>query len=911
MLISKTLKGKKFDEFVQIVSVQPKVFLGVLKYICLENGRRINYDWFYHAALNISETESGWEVVERAVHEWLSLYNDDPVAQTKRYRKISDAEYETELKKNTARMGEALLSLSPYEKKLLSCMTPVSEPLDGLFALALHLMAGRSLVPFASCFVSMGLAFSISPEFYSARKAFDQLTTFNRKDRLATKEAFLKAIEPLRGPGTSKGGQWTIVRMLYAAGDEPSAIEASRLADELREGGYEFEPPSPNEWRQVKVGDPEAIRPVDLDSGLQKFDGINPDEMLKTLYTDVEYRDYAQFLPVACRFAPEVAIQKACSVLNGLTTRTGFPLRQLILHCEDLIPLVSPSLAKRLVARAAEAGVIETIPDRDRVISLMQLFYVIASSLSAREQLECIVGTYFGETYSTAAIPALKPQKTEDILWGVRVALERGDDKAAQRVLSVASYVATPISSELEGLIFCCSERKCSTLRAVAFELAVHNGLRTVREAHVKGVWSASSVDERTYEAWFGSLLLIEACALGELSIHNLLARISPKAWFAAAESLGMEFARQLASSLLQRLRNGLESVGDISPPLVDMTLLVVEAAPYPFLSIDEPSHSRERFPKQQELENDQGFADKFYEGRDRLNSIAAAFFSDLRGSDASIFLNRITIDELKILVGVMPELLLELADIVEQASRGQFVWLKNLALVVGNLISEQQPDRAVAIIRRAVASQGFVTQAVGDSLTLEHCAVWGAAPTEAMKALWRVRLLCAESDAALAREVLGAERFGASQFLKQFIQEQVSSPDSLDQAYAIAMSGYSSQSTQFVELIEKHVTDKGLTGDVARQAMVAHQNAQWAIYWANKMWSAQGVEDFWLSLSITKTCLDARLPETPNCPTKWKKYSPVFQRMRKKAIEEISKERQKKLLGQEAPDEVFVTYRV
>ena len=70
------------------------------------------------------------------------------------------------------------------------------------------------------------------------------------------------------------------------------------------------------------------------------------------------------------------------------------------------------------------------------------------------------------------------------------------------------------------------------------------------------------------------------------------------------------------------------------------------------------------------------------------------------------------------------------------------------------------QPDKAVSIMRRVLASQGFVTQALRDGLTLEHAAVWGAARSEAIETLWRERLFSAANDEVLAREVLAAEWF-------------------------------------------------------------------------------------------------------------------------------------------------------
>lgn len=101
------------------------------------------------------------------------------------------------------------------------------------------------------------------------------------------------------------------------------------------------------------------------------------------------------------------------------------------------------------------------------------------------------------------------------------------------------------------------------------------------RLAHVDGAWTAQSADANTFESWFGSMLLVEACALGELPIEDLLNRIDQKTWFAAARRLGTDFAEPMAKSFLQRLRGGVKAVDKLSPPPADLTLTNAEPAPY------------------------------------------------------------------------------------------------------------------------------------------------------------------------------------------------------------------------------------------------------------------------------------------------------------------------------------------
>lgn len=902
------VSDQRFEEFVEIIKNQPDALFDTLKLLCLESGRRINHDWLVHAAFMVASTDDGWRVAEIAIHNWLRCYNKDPVEQAKRYHKQSDADYAEQVEKQKAEINGELENLSAFEKSLLDQMTEVSSEPDDLISLALRLLSGHSLVPFAESFVAMGMAFALDRNIYKARKEFPQLTTFNRIDRTATRDAFRKAIEPLRTEDTSKGGQWTVVRMLYASGDERDAQEASVIASELRRDWHHFEPPSPTEWRQVKVANPEAMRPSDMYQGMQQFVALDVNKMRQTMEVSGEDHSFGDFLPVAARFEPEAAVEKTRSILSGLLTRTGFPLRQVILNSEDHLPLVDADLAVGLVERVQERSDFDTLPDQDQWVCRAFGFYYAAGQISAAEQLRCITGKAFGSDYLLSVIPSLKPQPTDEIVSAIRDALQRNDEEAAYGALAAALYGQTQITGELEEQILACSRGASSKLRAVAYELATYNDLDGVRQAHMRSNWNAASVDEKTYEGWFGSMLLVEACAYDEMPIDDLLKRISSKAWFAASERLGRAFTVPLVECFVRRLHSGVAATCGIQPPSADFKLSKSELAPFPFLSIEETDRDGERFPKQRSLKEVLGSDDDFDEKQNRLNSVAKAFFEELKESDAKLLVQNISIDDLKCLVGEVPVLLSDLLKILDQADSTQFVWLKNLAFAVANLISGESPERAVALLTRASSSQGFVMLALGDDLTLEHQAIWGAEVSDPVKTIWRQRLLGSENDAVLAREVLAAERFGAADFIKSMVLDLAASEDSLDQAYAISIAGYSIRSDEFADILGKHIGHRGVSGQAAKHAFSEHENTIWARHWVESMWNAPTPEEFWRCLIIAKTSMDARVSPEPPTTSLWRQYAPVFRRARKSAIKDRNKDREKRLVGQETPETVFVT---
>jgi hypothetical protein len=901
------IDDQRFEEFVEIVKTQPSELFGTLHVFTLERGRRLNQDWFIHAAFDIAATDEGWHVAEAAIHQWLHCYNKDAVDQANRYPKHNEDEDTKRLQRTQREIQDVLSSLLPFERNLLEQMTEVSGEVDSLFTLALQLLAGRPLAGFASSFVALGLGFSLDRGVFSARKSFNQLTTFNRVDREATKGAFMKVIEPLQSPDTKPAGLWTIVRMLLATGDEAAADKASTIAEQLSKDWHHWEPPSPYKWRQSRVADPEAIRPSDMEEGLQHFRALNQDRIMKAMGQSSEDNDYQDFLPVACRFEPEVAVDKTRQILLGLLARTGTPLRQLIFNGLVHHPLMTRDVAIQLIVRVTDTDMVQTLPEREQDTLRMFLFNYVVPLLTQAEQLDCLTDRSFGSGYLLNVIPSLKPQSVEDIIDALQEALYANDEDAAYGVLVAARYGETPITSKLESLILSCRSAESSTLRTLSFELAIYRNLKALRELHVQSDWSASKTNTSTYESWFGSILLAEACAKKELAFDEMVKRLSPATWFAAAERVGEAMIKPLPEHFLRRLQAAIGATKNLTPPAVDFALSTDELAPYPFLSVKETDRDDGRFPRTK-TPKVFGINEGFDVKQDRIRAISDAFFEGLKGSDALLLFEHVSIDDLRLLVHADPILLPQILEILEQASSSELRWLKNVAFAIANLISKDTPERAAALFHQALKTQGFVTYVLGDDLTLEHKAIWSSAPSEALNTLWRQRLLQSGSDEELAREVVAAERFGAATFIRAFVKEHADSPSTLDQAYAISVAGFSMQSGQFVGCIEDHLDDKGISGHAAKNAKAAHETAQWAEKWVNDMCAAQSPEEFWRCLIISKTCMDARMCTKPKLGTRWAHYAPLFRQIRKSAIEEQNKTRKKTLLGLEVPDKIFIS---
>lgn len=903
------VSDQRFEEFVEISKNQPVEFFKTLGAITLEGGRRLNQDWFTHAAFEIAGSEGGRATADASIHQWLRYYNRDAVEQTNRYPKHDNVEDLQRLQRKQEEIQEVLSSLSAFERSMLERMTEVSGNTSDLFALALYLLAGRPLAQFASGFVALGLGFALDRGGLSARNAFQQLTTFNRADPDEARDAFLQAIEPLRGSNTSTSGQWTVVRMLYATGSETAAVEAETIAKELRKKWPSWGVPMVGGWRQLSAADPDAIKPTDLNDGVELFRTINPNLVMQTMGQVAEDYDLRKLLPVVCRFDPEAAIEKVREILYGLLTRTAFPLRQLILNGVEYAPLVTRDLALRLMSRTTDRSVdiVGQVVEREQNFLRMFLFSYIAPHLTPLEQLACMSDPAFGGDHFLDVIPSLKPQTPEVLLSTLQSALDAGDGCAAYGALTAARYGGVSITSEWENLLLRCGELDSAAVRASSFELASRGELHMFRVAHVQSGWSALAEDIRVHEGWFGSLLLAEACARKELTIEELLKRICPATWFVAAERVGDEMNKPLAQAFMRRLQGAVTAVKTLELPAVNLTI-ALEDTPYPYLSIDETERSDSRFPRQKKLYEVFGIDEDFDETQDRLQEIFNIFSEKLKGTDAQLAVEYLTIDNIKLLARANPVILPQMLNILEHASHTDLVWLRNIGLIVANLASMDAPEKAVALFQRILDTQGITIQTLGDGLTLEHETVWSSSPSPKIEALWQRRLFQCTDDEMLAREVLAAERFGAIDFIRSFVEARVDSTSTLDQAYAFSVVGFLLRPGELLGVIDRHLSDSSLVGDAAKSAKAAYENFQWGEYWVSSMCSAQSVEEFWRCLMISKTCMDARVSVEPVVDSPWGHYLPLLRKIRMTAISEQNKNRKKTLLGRTAPEKIFIS---
>lgn len=692
------VNDRRYEEFISLVEKRPESLFKALRKFLLESRHRLNRDWFIHAAFEVSSTDHGWSVAREAIYSWLHLYNDDAVEQMGRFPVTNQDEHTKRVQSREEEILKIRSSLSEYERGVLAAMSQVSGEVDQLYECALELLAGHPIAEFTNSFIALGYGFSFDDRVWSSRKAFQQLTMFNRADPNEMLESFINNVIPLRSEATSNTGLWTLVRMLYASGDDNAAEEASEIADKLRNANEFYEFPAKNHWRRCVVANPDVMEPSDLVEQLQEFREIPTDKLLQHMSAVSEDSFFKDFLPVACKFGQRDATDKARSLIFSLLTREGFPLRQLMFNGREYSVLLNREFALKLKMHSTQTKMCEILWKEDQNSQRMFLFEYIAPFLTSEEQLDCMTDPAFGTGYLLSVIPNIKKQSEKQILNVLVNAIQQNNEKAMYGTLTAARFGNVSISDELESWILQCLNSDSCRIRAICFELAHVKKLRSIIVTVAKGLWSWKDAPENTHEDWFGSLLLVQACSLGELEINAMLRRVKPAVWFYAAKLIGGDISYILGEMFLHRIQNSIQESKSLSIPDIDFELTNNEMDRLPLLDIRESNRSEGRFPPNKSLSDSmQGYTD-YQSKQERLRQISRAFLKRLEGHDARLFFEWITIDNLKTISDVVPNFLSELVGKLLLVNDKEFTLLKNVALAVANLISGEKPETAVKI---------------------------------------------------------------------------------------------------------------------------------------------------------------------------------------------------------------------
>lgn len=897
-----------YDEFFQIVKSQPDPTLISIEKSLLEFQKPLNHDWLLKILYDFSGKKSIWPIISSKISDWLGFVCTSADDQLRSYLGNDKDKREQEIEKRQNEIDKKITDFLDFEKVVFTKMKPVRGDTDSLLCVALRLLAHKPLKSHTDDFLKLVIGFSINNSAYQARKEFINLVQFNTKDWLETSIELQKICTDLKNAEISKTGKWALVKLLLASDTEECAQDAKDIIDVLRSGEKEY--PGfrlVERYCSVDPCNPSTQEPKDFFKTIQQYKNIEPHSVFAHFSRTQEEYFREKALPSMARFAPQVAIDKHVEVLNELKTRTELPLRQLALCGTDLIPLVQRGLAKKIMARLQDVNLTKGIDENDKKAVLMYLLYFAYQHLTAEEQLEHAACSQRTD-YLLDITASMKPQEPELIVSELKKARKNGDSEATFFILSLVANSSTEVNALLADELVEHINSNNSLVRASVFQIIEKSACEKALKVHANSDWNYISVEgSNSYEAVYGSHALILAASRQMLTVKELISRITPSSWYYASSVLGSPIRELIVTSLDKEIIKIAENISAVSVPMIEIELGQHEARSQWWTSIENVKSENDLevgiFPKQESN-------DEFNARQKNMINALSDLQNELIEKNMKILLDHIDLKSFGEILEKYPETLEKWASIFLSTSIHNLRWLKNIALVTARFLTDRNTKLAIELFEMLKYIDPVVTISKSDGLTLEHEAVWSCPQSAKINILWNSRIKSAKNDAELSLEILAAERYGASSFIREYVTKENKSGIPLNIRYAITIAGFSNQYDFMSSLFGNYEKSISHVEDTATKALESHMKATWSEHWYQKMCDAKSQEDFWIAMKLmlrivdTRTTIDAMNQDPKHY---FACYRSIVLKEKEKRSKRWQEKRKKTLLGAEAPNPIFL----
>ena len=545
------LDAAHYSAFISLAKERVEEFLNAAETLTLQTSPP-NFDWIKSALLfDLRDDEKSWPLVADAATRWLSYYTLDPeqgILSDKRREEIEEKRLEIETK---------LKSLSGAERQILGEMRKISGDLTSLTRLAITLLAGAELAPFARALVRAAFSGALNGGFLWPREQFRHLLSLNSRDWTSARQTFLIESRALRADDSSPTGRWALVSILYGAGKDDDAREASALVETLREPGWS------RVWRRlietycsVDPCDPASEKPTNVVKTATDYQKIGVTKLRLGLSHTIGDAFLEDALPAIARFFPEIAVGKHLELLDQLFVRSGFPLSQVALHDKALRPLMDRERALRLVDILRNPSALADIPNREPKLVAQHLLLFAFPFLTASEQLEAMLLIPEPEEYLLSLCHLMKSLNEDEFECRLQAAVAQDDRALISVLLGFAQYSETPLTSEVHGIIGGLVHEN-ERIRADVFETIWRRNMSELLPEIIASGWRYSNRSNRGREARFGSRLLIDAARQGLADPITVLDHIRPESFSVAVRQLGPKAAAEIACRLFVRKNLG------------------------------------------------------------------------------------------------------------------------------------------------------------------------------------------------------------------------------------------------------------------------------------------------------------------------------------------------------------------
>jgi len=906
----------KFLAFAGLAKSWPQGFMDAAHALSLAGGHQPNFDWIQGALIAAGRNNRAWQEIADKVHLWLSVYSLSPERGTSLYPARDPQEkVQEEREKNRKKIEAKLRSLSANERSILENMPKEEGDLSGLSRLALLLLAGKPLSPFAKSLLNWSFSEALNSDHTAPYKDFMHLVSLNRVDWSETRAALLKESLSLRDADVSTTGKWTLVNILRATGHSDDGKEALSLVEDLTRDRPRFEG-----WRLIEnycatdPCDPASEEPENVTRTAEQYAALDVSKLHRGRYQSSEDLFFDMARPGVARFKQEAAVAKHREFATEVLNRVGFPLRQGLFELRHHNAVLTIKEARELVKKCYEvktAGTADGLSAKDVWIVSQYLLLLAFPFLSAQEQAEILLSNEADEHVLLDLMRLAKPLGETEFESLLGTACGEENEHKQYLLLELAKVTSVQLSADVRTHIAALFRSESERVRALALGVIAQSGDEELLCLVAKSDWKATDTEtENSFEFWFGSVALLEAAARGLIAHDEALDRISTRLYGRGAAMLGADAVRDIARRIDASINQVASLDGALVAPNIELQVHPSTHCEPSMFSVSERSSEAKDI---EEAMRRMSESNEAFEQRQTRNYEAfLEFKANLAKAKACIILDNISLQEFATVVATAEELADRWYGLFMGISEAKLPAVHNLILLLAHAFGRKHPDKAEDLFRRIKDSKPLVRFTFGEAgVQLDAMATWAGVRSPVMDALRLARLDRAGTDHDLSLEALAALLNGQQELLAAYVEAKLRKEEPAEISRGITVAGFSDQSEFNDEILKRYEGSAGLIGSVQKAANYAYERNVWARHWYEKMCQTDENTDFWRYAVLFSKIVDGRFAVwrsnygQKGSPIQF--FGPAVDGRLKNRFARWENHRNKKLFGSDAPATIFI----
>lgn len=915
--VLQNLDQTKFFEFAGLAKRHPYVFMVAAAALSLAGAHQPNFDWIQDALIIAGKNSSSWQKMAEKVHLWLSAYSLSPELGIFSHPAHNPQKgVQEKCEKNKKRIEEKLQALSMNERAILKNMSEEKGNLNRLLRLALFLLAGKSLAPFAKSFMNWSFSFALNSDYNAPYKDFMHLVCLNRIDWLQTRSALLEASVVLRKSDVSATGKWTLVNILRATGHSGDAKEARALVEKLNTNKPLFE-----SWRLIEKYcatdpcDPLSEEPENIRRTADRYSEIDVSKLSQHIGRTSEDHFFIMARPGVARFKPKFAIEKHREFVMDVLSREGFPLRQGLLELRNHNALLTKKEAKLFAKKGMKYRTLtckSSLSEQDAWIISQYCLLMAFPFLTAWEQAKILLSNKKDQDILLDLLYLAKPLGENEFETLLKRSCREGNKYKQYLLLTLAKYHFVQISKDTRKKIATLFHSESKIVHVQALSTIAKSDNEELLRLVVNSGWKANNIEiENDFEEWYGSLALLKAASKGLIVHSEVLERISTQLYGRAVLVLERDIVREIARRINASINKVIDLDDDFIVPDIEIQL-------HPS-NFSEPSrfNVNERLSKTNNLkekimrlsENNKAFEQR----QIHCNDVFLEFKANLTKLKARIVIDYLSLEEFENLIAKAEGFADRWYNLFMNINESKLSSVYNLVLLLAHALGGKEPKKAEELFCRLKTSKPLVKFSFSRAgVQLDSMATWAGIRNPILDKLRFTRLNRASTDHDLFLEVLAAQLNGQQELLTKYIKEKLCKEEPAEISRGLMVAGFSNQSEFNDVILKKYESSAGLIKSAQKAAKHAYERNIWAQHWFEEMCKTNNNAEFWrysiLFLKIVDGRFEIRHSKYEEKGKSIQAFELSLNNRLKNRFEKWKNYRNKMLFGLDAPAQIFLT---